>query len=747
MAGINFTGLASGIDSDSIVRALMQLEARPITRLQQRAASLEQRQGLYSNLKGKLQAFSSAANALSRASTFNAVQVSTSDSSVARVTAAPTASPGVFDLEVRQLAQAARVSSAAQSDASSALGLAGEFTVNGKVVSVVEGDSLTSIAQKINGAGGNATASLINGGPGSAFLTISGTNTGQQNALSISDLSGGVAEALGLVQADAVIRHSVDGWARSLAFESESAPLGMSSAGTFSLGGQSISFDFSTDSLQSLAERINTSGGAEARVTSENVNGQTRYFLEVRNTDGTPLTPESPSAGLEALGVLQRGFTNSIREARDALYSIDGFEFRNATNTVDNVIQGVTITLQKGTPDEPQRTTISLAQDNGEIRNAFKNFIEAYNSAIGFIRDASQFDPDTFRAGPLFGDANAAQIENQLANSLFRTVQGGPFTNLAQIGVTFGEQGRLQLDEAALDRAISQDRQAIRRMMESAGTTSNADLRFISGGNKTVASGPGGYAVEITQLATKASVSGAEIPTAPNAGGEILTFSGSAFGGQNIEFFVDFNSTAAELIEKVNNDSRLRERIEARLDDEGRVVFEARRFGSQGSFSVVSNLEARADNSGIGSSGMTVVEGVDVQGTINGEAATGNGRTLTGNFSNPNTSALQFEYTGTELGAVGSIVFTRGVASGVAFTLDSFTDAVDGLLTINDRTITDQLNEIEGRIRDIEAQLQLRERNLRERFTAMERAIAQSQQQMQQFAAAFGAMGGQQQQR
>jgi hypothetical protein len=50
--------------------------------------------------------------------------------------------------------------------------------INGKALAVTATDTLTTIAQRINGLGAGVTASLVDGGSGSAYLTLASNTTG-----------------------------------------------------------------------------------------------------------------------------------------------------------------------------------------------------------------------------------------------------------------------------------------------------------------------------------------------------------------------------------------------------------------------------------------------------------------------------------------------------------------------------------------------------------------------------------------
>ena len=77
-------------------------------------------------------------------------------------------------------------------------------------------------------------------------------------------------------------------------------------------------------------------------------------------------------------------------------------------------------------------------------------------------------------------------------------------------------------------------------------------------------------------------------------------------------------------------------------------------YGSASGFTVTANaLLGFTDNT---------YSGLDVAGTINGEAATGSGQTLTGNSGTAHVDGLVLTYTGSATGGIGDLTFTLGVA-------------------------------------------------------------------------------------
>lgn len=117
MAGdLSFLGISSGIDFQSLLDALMVIERRPILRIEKEIDKLELRRDAYNDVNNRLDNLLEKISPLVAAgsdSTFNRVTASSSNESVLTATADSTAAPGVYDVRVKNLAQAHQVIAAA----------------------------------------------------------------------------------------------------------------------------------------------------------------------------------------------------------------------------------------------------------------------------------------------------------------------------------------------------------------------------------------------------------------------------------------------------------------------------------------------------------------------------------------------------------------------------------------------------------------------------------------------------------
>ena len=742
LSGISFTGLASGIDATSIVNQLMQIEAFPLLRMQQQQLQLSSRQNLYAQLKTLLVSFNSATSGLNTAASFNPIKSSSSDTEVATISATTSAAAGIYDLTVSKLATSHKVSSAAQSSADTALGYSGSFVINGRAVSIEASDTLSTIAGKINSSSANVTASIIDGGAGAAYLTITASKSGASNDVQIANLSGTALSSLGIQTGAASFRDQVDADSvRSFGFSSSttelSSLLGESTSGSFLIGTATIAVNFASDSLQDIADAINADpdSNASAVIVEVEENGVTLQKLEITGDSGLPVITDTDGL-LEAIGFYERAFTNELVVAQDAEYTLDGFAFTSAKNTITDTVPGVTITLLKADEATPETATLTLSKDDAAIKTSFESLKTTYNAIVSFIRLNSEFDPDTFQSGPLFGDSLATQAESTLSSLLFNSIGNGNYTNLAQLGFGYDEEGLLEIDSTILDQAISSDPEGVRKLMMATGVSTSNDLKFITSTSATQNSGPSGFIVDVTQLATYGNTTATIAQTLPNELGEILTFDGSLFGGVSVDLIVPINGSLADLVSQINSDDTLKDSVVASIEG-GLLKIESKKYGTNGNFTVVSDKTAATNNSGIGTTGGTLTDGVNIAGTINGLDATGLGQFLTGD-EDTDVEGMQVLYTGTTTGNIGTITYTRGLATELTYSLTTFTDSVNGIISTTDKTLQSQIDSIGDRIVEFQEHLDARREFLSRKFLEMERAISIMQSQQAQLFAIIG---------
>lgn len=216
LGGIQFGGLASGLDTNAIIAAILAVEGRAVRALEGRKDEEQKRLTLLSTFEGLVEALQQKAHDLRGASEFFAHKLSVGAEGFAAFTLTGEAEAGAHTLEVLSLAAADRYAFTGVTDpAATGLGAGNvQFTYAGTAydVAITAGsDSLNGIAGAINGAAGDdVTASVVNVGTETApswQLVLAGDDTGADFA--ISGLSSSVAGLTGATRVSTASNASV----------------------------------------------------------------------------------------------------------------------------------------------------------------------------------------------------------------------------------------------------------------------------------------------------------------------------------------------------------------------------------------------------------------------------------------------------------------------------------------------------------------------------------------------------------
>ena len=219
MAGLSSPGIGSNLDVNGIVTQLTSLERRPILNLQVKASTLQAKLSGIGQLQGAMGGLQDAAKKLGTASTYEGMNVTSSDSASVTAALASGSTPalGSFSVGVTSLAAGQTlVSGSGQFTAATQTVGSGTLTLTlgewkpGDVfepksgstpspVTIAAGDSLSAIRDKINAANAGVSASLVTDASG-VRLSLQSTATGVVNGfrLTVADDDGLNADGAGL---------------------------------------------------------------------------------------------------------------------------------------------------------------------------------------------------------------------------------------------------------------------------------------------------------------------------------------------------------------------------------------------------------------------------------------------------------------------------------------------------------------------------------------------------------------------
>lgn len=194
---LNIDGLASGIDTTSVINGLLSIQQQRIDILTARRQRVEAEQSLFKQVEARLITFRSQASRLARStnSVFESKQATSSDETLLKVAASQDAAPGIYNLTVTQLARANQVASGGYAAAESEIGQ-GTVSIqlgSGASVDVVvdaTNNTLQGFADAINASDAEVTASVINDGSGGGTpyrLVLTGSESGADNVISVTN--------------------------------------------------------------------------------------------------------------------------------------------------------------------------------------------------------------------------------------------------------------------------------------------------------------------------------------------------------------------------------------------------------------------------------------------------------------------------------------------------------------------------------------------------------------------------------
>lgn len=205
LGGIQFGGLASGLDTGAIIDAILAAEGRSLRVLENRKKGEQQKLTLLGTFEGLVNKLRDKARDLQVASKFFAHKLSVGEEGIANFTLSGSAEAGAHTLEVISLASADRYAFAGVADPTAALGAGTVSFTYGTTphsVAVAAGSNLNDIAAAINtAAGADVTATVVNVGTSSTpsyQLVLAGDDSGAD--FTITGLTSSVAGLSGATQ-------------------------------------------------------------------------------------------------------------------------------------------------------------------------------------------------------------------------------------------------------------------------------------------------------------------------------------------------------------------------------------------------------------------------------------------------------------------------------------------------------------------------------------------------------------------
>ncbi|MFP7170860.1 flagellar hook-associated protein 2 [Terribacillus sp. 7520-G] len=401
-------GLASGIDTDSLVEQLMNAERQKLYKLQQQQTTLTWQQDAYREVNTSLNSFYEKVKDMRLSTNFNTKSTS-STSSALTVTAGSAAPDGNFTINVKQIAKAS-------------------INTSGSSIAEAGFDPDAAIGEQTFAGGKKVTE---------ADLSFSITTYDQDGNEQVHDFSYETTDSLNdilsdITNSDAGVRAFYDEQTRKVVIEKKDT-------GQFNKdGGSEISFDASTNNF--FTSFLNLDENEESK-------GQNAVLVY---NDKLEITTTENSYNLNGMTL---NFTAPTNGAATVTVS----------NDVDAAVEKITAFV-----DEYNKL---IEEVNGKLTEQkyrdYPPLTEAQKEEMS--EDEIKLWEEKAKSGLLRSDSTLTSGLSGLRSTWYSSVEnGGTFTHLTQIGITTSKEwrdnGKLVIDETKLREALTEDPDAVHKL-------------------------------------------------------------------------------------------------------------------------------------------------------------------------------------------------------------------------------------------------------------------------------------------
>ena len=283
---------------------------------------------------------------------------------------------------------------------------------------------------------------------------------------------------------------------------------------TLSVGDKSVDIKVgASTTLEDIINQINDGAGDAIKASIVNTGGENGYKMILQSKEsgeknqikfsvkGDQTAANGAKEVLKALGFnatekavtdekgnttgfdFSLDFTNSeakqLQKAQDAKFNFNGIDITRSSNSVDDLIIGVTFNLNN--VDEKNSTTgalkesvITIGKDTDAVVKSLKSMVTAYNDLISNISTATSYDRENGVAGTLNGMSEITGIKRKLQNLFESTNSDGK--SLQSFGFSFTEKGVLSVDESKLKDTISKDYEGFKSFFTNSTEYKNAGV-------------------------------------------------------------------------------------------------------------------------------------------------------------------------------------------------------------------------------------------------------------------------------
>ena len=310
----------------------------------------------------------------------------------------------------------------------------------------------------------------------SEFAAIKPSNT-QASAFGVTASTSAQAGSYGIeVLQTAQAQRTASG-----SFAERTTPLNGGSAFTLNLTLGGVSQDPIAVTTATPAGMVSAINGADLGVTAQLINTGSGFNVVLTGETGATQSFTLGSDDGSGNAVADVGFTNHLQTAADANFKVNGLTVTRSTNSISDVIDGVTLDLYTNTTGAAR---LDLNRETTGIKDNLKGLVTAYNdfeATLKILGDAGS-EVEEF-GGALAGESLLQTVRTQVRDFIINN-SSSPGTNIKaarDVGISFDRNGKLTLDETKLDTALQNHFGEVSTMF-TAGANNQSIYSVASGG-------------------------------------------------------------------------------------------------------------------------------------------------------------------------------------------------------------------------------------------------------------------------
>ena len=233
-------------------------------------------------------------------------------------------------------------------------------------------------------------------------------------------------------------------------------------------------------SLAAIRNKINAAGagvtasivtdasGARLSLRSTATGAENAFRISATETNDDGIADN----GLSALAFDASAASNTMQRtmsAGNAALTVNGIALSSASNTLTDVVDGLSLTLQKPTQGD---VDVSVATDTASVKTAITDLVSAFNTLASFIRTQTAYNADSKTGGALQGDQSTMALQNQLRAVLNEASSASSsWSRLGEIGIAIKADGTLETNATKLDNALG-NLPELKKLLATDGATS-----------------------------------------------------------------------------------------------------------------------------------------------------------------------------------------------------------------------------------------------------------------------------------